>query len=205
VIQLGPDPLYARVPVRNFPRSCAARRDCSTLASLAEAMRSLLPQNLETRDLRRARVSTASHNLRKTIRSKARSRQDRDHEQGMGQRLPLGCHRGTQGHGAVGARLPLDPWCCVNTAPGFRNRTPAALAGLFLQVLASTRGGRRLVIATMGDVPTCCQSLACHQIAESLQLPLLVLILNIPNGRGAAIRARGLSAGMPRASNVMPC
>jgi acetolactate synthase-1/2/3 large subunit len=208
VIQLGPDPLYQRVPVRNFRADISlAGEIADTLASLADAMRPLLAKQREARDLRRARVTDASRSLRKTIRSKA--------EAGNGAAITkawvsLCLSDAISGRDAtvlseLGA--PLDPltlrehgaWYQEPHSGGLGWSFPAGLGMLLAQP-------EKLVVATMGDGSYMfANPVACHQIAESLGLPLLVLILN--NAEWGAVRHSVLDIyprGHAAKSNVMP-
>ena len=107
MIQLGPDPLYQRVPVRNFRADVSlAGEIADTLTGLADAMRPLLAKHRESRDLRRARVTDAARSLRKTIRSKAAAGNAGVADEGLGEPLPVGGDRRPQRDGAVGTRLP---------------------------------------------------------------------------------------------------
>jgi acetolactate synthase-1/2/3 large subunit len=208
VIQLGPDPLDQRVPVRNFRCDLALTGETAdTLLALADAMRPLLPKDLETRDFRRARVSDAAHNARKNIRSKAGA-----------------CHGDTMSKAFVSLCLsdaiagrkatvlselgcPLDPLILREHGSWLQEPHSGGLgwsfpAGLGLQLADPDR----LVVATMGDGSYMfANPVACHQIAESLGLPLLVLILN--NAEWGAVRASVLDIyprGHAAKSNVMP-
>jgi acetolactate synthase-1/2/3 large subunit len=131
VIQLGPDPLYQRVPVRNFRADVSlAGEIAGTLTSLADAMRPLLAKQREARDLRRARVTDASRSLRKTIRSKA--------EAGNGAVMTKAWVSLCLSD-AISGRNAAHRWTrslCASMALGTRSRTPAGSAGHSRQVSA---------------------------------------------------------------------
>jgi acetolactate synthase-1/2/3 large subunit len=208
VIQLGPDPLYQRVPVRNFRADAALGGEIAdTLTSLADAMRPLLAKHRESRDLRRARVTDAARSLRKTIRSKAEAG-----NAGVATKawVSLCLSEAIAGRNAtVLSELgcPLDPlvlrehgaWYQEPHSGGLGWSFPAGLGMLLAKP-------ERLVIATMGDGSYMfANPVACHQIAESLALPLLVLILN--NAEWGAVRHSVLDIyprGHAAKTNVMP-
>jgi acetolactate synthase-1/2/3 large subunit len=208
VIQLGPDPLYQRVPVRNFRADVALGGEIAdTLTSLGEAMRPLLARHRESRDLRRARVTDAARSLRKTVRSKAEAG-----HAGVATKafVSLCLSEAIAGRDAtVLSELgcPLDPlilrehgtWYQEPHSGGLGWSFPAGLGMLLAKP-------ERLVIATMGDGSYMfANPVACHQIAESLALPLLVLILN--NAEWGAVRHSVLDIyprGHAAKTNVMP-
>ena len=208
VIQLGPDPLYQRVPVRNFRADVSlAGEIADTLTSLADAMRPLLAKQREARDLRRARVTDASRSLRRTIRSKAEAGNAAVMTKAW---VSLCLSDAISGRNAtvlseLGA--PLDPftlrehgaWYQEPHSGGLGWSFPAGLGMLLAQP-------EKLVVATMGDGSYMfANPVACHQIAESLGLPLLVLILN--NSEWGAVRQSVLDVyprGHAAKSNVMP-
>ena len=120
VIQLGPDPLYQRIPVRNFRADLSlAGEIADTLTSLADAMRPLLSKHRESRDLRRARVTDAARSLRKTTRSKAEA-----------------------GNGGVATKAWVS--LCLSEAIAGRNATVLSELGCPLR-FAHPAGARRLV------------------------------------------------------------
>jgi len=208
VIQLGPDPLYQRVPVRNFRCDLALTGETAdTLIALADAMRPLLPKDLETRDFRRARVSDTAHNLRKNVRSKAAA----GHGETMTKAFVSLCLSEVIGgkRATILSELgcPLDPFTLREHGSWFQEPHSGGLgwsfpAGLGLQLADPDR----LVVATMGDGSYMfANPVACHQIAESLSLPVLVLILN--NAEWGAVRHSVLDIyprGHAAKSNVMP-
>jgi len=208
VIQLGPDPLYQRVPVRNFRADISlAGEIADTLASLAEAMRPLLAKQRDARDLRRARVTDASRSLRKTIRSKAEARNGEAMTKAW---VSLCLSDAIAGRNAtvlseLGA--PLDPFTLREHGAWYQEPHSGGLGWSFPSGLGMLLAQPdKLIIATMGDGSYMfANPVACHQIAESLGLPLLVLILN--NSEWGAVRASVLDIyprGHAAKSNVMP-
>ncbi len=208
VIQLGPDPLYARSPVRNFEADLSlAGETADTILALAAAMRQHEAAAAGKRATRRASIAKASRKRRDTVRAQA--------EAGNGERMSkafvsLCLSKAIEGRkttvlSELGA--PLDPLALTEPNSWYQEPHSGGLGwsfpcGLGMQLADPDR----LIIATMGDGsymfsnPT-----ACHQIAEALQLPLLVLILN--NAEWGAVRHSVLDVypdGYASRSNAMP-
>ena len=208
VIQLGPDPLYQRIPVRNFRADLSlAGEIADTLASLSQAMRPLLPKNLETRDVRRARVNDASRSLRKTVRSRAEAGNAGTMTKAWVSLCLSDAIAGRTATVLSELGCPLDPLVLREHGAWLQEPHSGGLgwsfpAGLGLQLADPDR----LVIATMGDGSYMFSNpVACHQIAESLSLPVLVLILN--NSEWGAVRQSVLDIyprGHAAKANVMP-
>ena len=208
VIQLGPDPLYQRVPVRNFRADVALGGEIAdTLTSLADAMRPLLAKHRESRDLRRAHVSDAAQSLRKTIRSKAEAGNAGVATKAWASLCLSEAIAGRDATVLSELGCPLDPltlrehgaWYQEPHSGGLGWSFPAGLGMLLAKP-------DRLTVATMGDGSYMfANPVACHQIAESLGLPLLVLILN--NSEWGAVRHSVLDIyprGHAAKTNVMP-
>ena len=207
VIHLGPDPLFARTPVRNF------RADISLAGETAETLAALMSQmgspRTQSRMLstRRDAITSKAADLRAEVLLSAE----------RGARAPmtkdwvsLCLGRALKGRpatvfhelGAPLAPLGLDAHNSYFQEPfsgGLGWGFPAALGA---QIAAPDR----LVVATLGDGsymfanPT-----ACHQIAEALGLPVLVLVLN--NEEWGAVRhsVEGLyQQGLAPMANEVP-
>jgi acetolactate synthase-1/2/3 large subunit len=207
VIQMGPDPLFARTPVRNFASHVTVACDVADgLAALSAAM-DLQAPNPCVAD-RFAAVSAAARATRSAmLRSAAAGG---------------GCARMTKAHvalvlgDAIRPRratvlselgVPLAPlglrdhgaWRQEPHSGGLGWSFPAAMG-------MKIADPKRLVVATMGDGSYLFANPAvCHQIAEAMALPLLILVLN--NEEWGAVR--GSVAGMypggaAARANVMP-
>jgi len=208
VIQLGPDPLYQRTPVRNFRADISLGGETAdTLLSLADVMRPLLAKHRESRDLRRARVTDAARSLRKTIRSKAEAGNAEHMTKAW---VSLCVSDAIAGHSAtVLSELgcPLDPFTLRDHASWYQEPHSGGLGWSFPAGLGMLLAKpERLVIATMGDGSYMfANPVACHQIAESLRLPIVVVILN--NSEWGAVRQSVLDVyprGHAARTNVMP-
>lgn len=187
IVQLGPDPLYARFPVRHFGADVALVGETGeTLLALAAAMRHL-PRAPAT-ETRRRLVEERNAASRTAMLSAARAGVGPSMTKAwvslcLGEAIAgrdatvlseLGCPLGPLGLQAHGS------WYQEPHSGGLGWSFPCGL-GLALA------DRRRLVVATMGDGSYIfANPVACHQIAEALELPLLVIVLN--NGEWGAVR-----------------
>lgn len=193
VINIGPDPVFSRFPVRNFPSHLSiAGESALTVPALIAAMRGLARDGQAIAE-RRARLAGASEATRGALRARAA-------ETGRGitkayVSLCLGdaldglkssvfSELGTQL--GVLKRTEHRSWFQEPHSGGLGWSFPCAMGALLADP-------DRICVATLGDGsymfanPT-----VCHQIAEALALPVLVVILN--NAEWGAVR--GSVAGM---------
>ncbi|MEM5544296.1 thiamine pyrophosphate-requiring protein [Sulfitobacter sp. AS92] len=181
VIHLGPDPMFTRIPVRGFKTTQAIQ--CNTVAGL-RALRKALPgkSNLD----RQQQISGRHARFRDAISAKV--------EQG---RLGLAnkpwiakCISDILGDGTVfaerGGPLPLfnvkgsNQWFGNTQAGGLGWGLPAALG----YQLANRD---RLTVCVVGDGSYMfANPIACHQVAQAQNLPILTIVLN--NGSWDAVR-----------------
>ncbi len=179
VIQLAPDPLFQRVPVRNFRSDVTIASETSAgIRALESAMRPLLAGNRRLRARRRGEIAARIGAARAKVAASARPSAvmskayvARCLSEAVANLDPvvlseLGCsldHLTLHTH---------DSWRQEPSAGGLGWAFPCALG----MQLADRQ---RLVVATMGDGSYIfANPVACHQIAEALKLPVLVLILN---------------------------
>jgi acetolactate synthase I/II/III large subunit len=208
VIQVGQDPLYARFPVRNFPADVALVGDTADIiAELARRLEPHLASTTELREARRAKITTAHDTRRAAVRAQA-ERGDGDlmtkdwvsHclSQAIAGRdatvlSELGCPFETLSLGTHSA------WYQEPHSGGLGWSFPCALG---MQLAKPDR----LIVATMGDGSYMFSNpVACHQIAEALNLPILVLIVN--NSEWGAVRKSVLDVypqGFASKTNKMP-
>jgi len=207
VIQMGPDPLFSRTPVRNFPAGVTlAGETAPTILALIEDM-SARTRDQQMIDARRIRIADLAETNRAAVMAQAES----------GCRGPMSkewvslClgraikgRRASVFHELGCPLLPLDlddhlSYFQEPHAGGLGWGLPAALG-------AQLADRDRLVFATMGDGsymfanPT-----ACHQVAEAMELPVITLVLN--NGEWGAVRhsVEGLyKGGRASKSNDVP-
>ncbi len=207
VINIGPDPIFSRFPVRNFRSDIAvAGESAATIPALAAAMEGL-PRDAGRIAHRRERIAKAARALHARLAAEATARTDAGITKAFvsrtlgealeGRRSSVFSELGTQL--GILPRRERNSWFQEPHSGGLGWSFPAALG-------ARLADPERLCVATLGDGsyifanPT-----ACHQIAEALALPVLIVILN--NAEWGAVRqsVAGLYPdGYASRANVMP-
>ena len=206
VIQMGQDPLASRTPVRNFRSDLSIACDLADgILALKAAMDRLRPPAAAER--RRRAVAAENAAARAAVLAEAEAGRDGVMTKAW---VSLCLSRAVAGQGAtilseLGCpRPPMDldhhrAWYQEPHAGGLGWSFPAALG-------MSLADRERLVVATMGDGSYIfANPVACHQIAEALALPVLVVIVN--NGEWGAVRESVLGIypdGHAARSNAMP-
>ena len=208
VIQLGPDPLFARSsPMRCFRSDVTLTGDTSLV--LQELISAVDQRGLNERsvEFRRARIARISESERKTVRETARK----------GCRSPMSKDWVSHcvGKASKGRKVsifhelgcPLPPLELDDHLSYFQEPHSGGLGwGFPAAIGAKLASPDRLVFATVGDGsymfanPT-----ACHQVCEALGLPVVTLVLN--NEEWAAVRhsVEGLyTGGLATRSNDVP-
>lgn len=189
VVHMGPDPVFSRFPVRNFRCDVAiAGENALTIPALIGAMQGLARDEAMIR-ARRRRLAEASGALRARLREQAA----RDTARGItkawvshclgealdGLRSSVFSELGTQL--GVLKRTEHRSWFQEPHSGGLGWSFPCALG-------AQLADPERVCVATLGDGSNMfANPTVCHQIAEALGLPVLVLVLN--NGEWGAVRA----------------
>lgn len=191
IVHIGSDPLFSRFPVRNFPSQLSiAGETTSTVLTLAKVLVSHHPRYFEFLLERRARVAEAS--------AAERAIAEREAEAGCTSSMTkawvsLCLSRAIERAGrrsSVVSELgcPLRQLTIAH-ANGYRQEPHSGGLGFGMPAAMGIQLAEpdTLVFATMGDGsymfanPT-----ACHQIAESLGLPIITLVLN--NAAWGAVR-----------------
>ena len=208
VIQIGQDPLYARFPVRNFHADVALVGEAADiLAELSARLQPHLAATAAVRDSRRAEV-TAAHTAR---RAEVRRQAELGNGDLMTKAWVSHClSEAIAGHDAtvlseLGA--PLEPMTLGAHNAWYQEPHSGGLGWSFPCALGlQLAGPDRLVVATMGDGSYMFSNpVACHQIAEAMNLPVLVLVLN--NSEWGAVRHSVLDVypkGFAAKTNKMP-
>jgi acetolactate synthase I/II/III large subunit len=207
VIQAGPDPLYSRFPVRNFQAdlSLAGEMD-DIILGLATALRSRERSDACRR--RRTQVAAKAEAIRAAARRAAERGADGELMSKAWVSLCLsGALRGRDATVLSELGCPLEPmtlraagsWYQEPHSGGLGWSAPCALGMQLAQP-------ERMIIATMGDGSYMFSNpVACHQIAEALGLPVLMLVLN--NHEWGAVRKAVLGTypdGYASRVNQMP-
>ena len=206
VINIGPDPVFSRFPVRNFRSDLTiAGETALTVPALIEAMKPL-KRDRDALAARRDRLAGASAENRATLVERATettrgiTKAYVSHCLGKalnGVKSSVFSELGTM-LGTI-TREDHKSWFQEPHSGGLGWSFPTALG-------AQLAEPDRVCVATMGDGsymfsnPT-----ACHQIAEALELPVLIVILN--NEEWGAVRASvtGLYPnGFASRANEMP-
>jgi acetolactate synthase I/II/III large subunit len=208
IIHIGQDPLYSRFPVRNF------RSDVSLIGETGPTI-TALAQTLEPRhadrkaacDRRRESVATKTKEIRRKTLAAA--------EAGGTERMSKAWVSLCLSDAIAGRRAtvlselgcPLDPLTLRAHGTWYQEPHSGGLGWSFPSALGiQLADPDRLVVATMGDGSYMfANPVTCHQIAEALALPVLVLVLN--NAEWGAVRQSVLGVypnGYASRSNVMP-
>ena len=188
VIQLGPDPLFTRTPVRTFAAHLSLPGDtATTLLSLIAQMQGL-PRDEDLIASRRAEHTAAADQNRATIVAQA--------EAGCGAPMTKDWVSLCLGRAIKGRRAsvfhelgcPLGPLDIDQHLGYFQEPHSGGLGwGLPAALGGQLADPERLVVATIGDGsymfanPT-----ACHLVAEAMGLPVITLVLN--NAEWGAVR-----------------
>ena len=187
VVHIGPDPLKARTPIRNF------RSDTSIVSELPDAILAL-DEALKAHtpdaaiEARRHQISQAHSQTR--MAALARAEAGRDGVMSADY-VAKAVSEAIAGHNAIllsERGCPMGAMTLSHHQAWYQEPHAGGLGWSFPAALGMQLADReRLVVATMGDGSyVFANPVACHQIAEALELPLLVLIMN--NNEWAAVR-----------------
>jgi acetolactate synthase-1/2/3 large subunit len=193
VIHLGPDPLFARYPMRNFPMDLAITAEVAAgLDGIAAALGDMLPESSSVVAQRRDHYGALSARQRAAwAASVAQPPAGPITPEWISHCLAEALDDAAPEEGAIIVNeYPLRQTHCPRTRHGsfYGQSTAGGLGWGFGAALgAKLAAPERLVVATLGDGayvfnnPT-----ACHWVAEAHGLPLLVIVFN--NGAYAAVR-----------------
>jgi acetolactate synthase-1/2/3 large subunit len=207
VIQIGPDPLFADLPMRSFPASLAIAAEVpATLDALGQALAARGLDRAEGAETRRRQITE-----RNAARQEAQRATIED-----GRSTPMSaawishCLDRVKGQdGVLFNELACDPAVMTFTQPGcfFSHSLAGGLGwGLPAALGAQLAARDRLVIAAVGDGSYMfANPVACHQVGEALRLPVLTVVFN--NGVWNAVRKSTRAVypdGFAARSNRMP-
>ncbi|MDF1599896.1 thiamine pyrophosphate-requiring protein [Mesorhizobium sp. YIM 152430] len=186
-VHMGPDPLFARTPVRNFRSDVTiACPNEDGLLALAAAMRPMMNRHVGARMKRQTLLSERVPQIRARVAQAAASSEP------MSKAYVSKClSDAISGKNAtVLSELgcPLDPMALDRHNSWHQEPHAGGLGWSFPCAMGMQLADRsKLVVATMGDGSYVFSNpVACHQIAEALALPILVVILN--NSEWGAVR-----------------
>ena len=208
VVHLGQDPLYSRFPVRNFRCDVALAGETSEIIlALATDARQHLEGTQERRDKRRADVAAVAARRRAEVSRQAHAGNGSPMTKAY---VSLCLSKAIEGRRATilsELGVPLEHLSLERDGSWYQEPHSGGLGWSFPTGLGMKLADpERLVIATMGDGSYMfANPVACHQIAEALEIPLLVLVLN--NSEWGAVRqsVTGIYPdGYASKSNEMP-
>jgi acetolactate synthase I/II/III large subunit len=189
IIHMGPNPLYSRFPVRNFRSDLALTGETGpSIQALADAMEAHHNRAGAAITDRRALNAERATTIRSKTMATARAGKDGVMSKEWVSLCLSEAIAGKKASVLSELGCPLGPmtlhehgtWYQEPHSGGLGWSFPAALG---LQLSAP----ERLVVATMGDGSyVFANPVACHQIAEALKLPLLILLVN--NAEWGAVR-----------------
>lgn len=189
VVQIGQNPLYSRFPGRNFAADISLVGETGdVILMLSEAMDRRHADHVATCSARRDKVAAITAETRK----KALAMADAGAVDPMTKAYVARClSDAIAGRAAtVFSELgcPLEPLSLSEHGSWYQEPHSGGLGWSFPASMGYQLADKdKLVVATMGDGsymfanPT-----ACHQIAEALALPILILVLN--NNEWGAVR-----------------
>ncbi|WP_119422473.1 thiamine pyrophosphate-requiring protein [Desertibaculum subflavum] len=203
VIQIGPDPLFSRFPVRGYRADLALAGDTTAiLAALAAA----LEGRVKDADKRRAAAAGRNQSRRAQATERARA----------GASAPMTnawvshcVSEALKRDGIVFSELGVNPGSMAIDRPGqyFAHALSGGLGwGLPAALGAQLADRDRLVVASIGDGSyQFANPISCHQVAEAQNLPVLTIVFN--NGIWNAVRRSTLAIygdGHAARANRMP-
>ena len=208
IIQLGPDPLFARSsPMRTFRSDVTLAGDTATALLEFIAATNAQARNEEAVAVRRARIAALAEDNRNAVRDAARA--------GNGSPMSKEWVSHCLGQAVKGRRAsvfhelgcPLPPLELEHHLSYFQEPHSGGLGwGLPAAMGAQLADPERLVFATVGDGSYMfANPVACHQVCEALGLPIIILVLN--NEEWGAVRSSvtGLyKDGLAARSNDVP-
>ena len=181
IANLGPDPIFARFPIRNFRSDLTISGEVSTIiSSLSDQLRKR--DNISTKIVRQRINSLQGLEKKKTLRTRVIENSTKSGQlTKQAVSTVLGDILRTV-DSTVFSELGADLDLLGRTTHGswFQEPYSGGLGWSFPSALgAKISNPDKLIIAIMGDGsylfsnPT-----VCHQVAEALQLPVLIVVLN---------------------------
>jgi acetolactate synthase-1/2/3 large subunit len=189
IIQMAQDPLSMRTPVRNFRSDISIACDLPDgILALKAAMDLLRPSDDQPLANRRDAVAVTNTTSRAKVLAAADAGRDGVMTKDF---VSLCLSQALEGHDAtVLSELgcPMAPMTLSHHRAWYQEPHAGGLGWSFPAALGMQLADRdRLIVATMGDGSYMfANPVACHQIAEALDLPILLIIVN--NAEWGAVR-----------------
>lgn len=189
IIQMAQDPLSSRTPVRNFRSDISIACDLPDgILALKAAMDQLRPA--DKGQIAKRRDAIAATNTKSRAKTLATAEAGRD---GVMTKdfVSLCLSEALEDHDATilsELGCPMAPMTLTHHRAWFQEPHAGGLGWSFPAALGMQLADRdRLIVATMGDGSYMfANPVACHQIAEALELPILLVIVN--NAEWGAVR-----------------
>lgn len=187
VVHIGPDPLKVRTPIRNF------RSDISIASELPDAILALAAAlnghaQGDVVAARRGEIVARNAATRQAALANAEAGRDGVMSADYVGRVVSDAIAGRNAILLSERGCPMGAMTLSHHQAWYQEPHAGGLGWSFPAALGMQLADReRLVVATMGDGSYMfANPVACHQIAEALELPLLVIVMN--NNEWAAVR-----------------
>ena len=207
VIHLGQDPLYSRFPVRNFRCDLARPGDVSAGIQARAAALERRRDGGDPGAGRRSGITARTAAIREKVRAAAEAGNGAPMSKDWVSRCLSDAIAGKRATVLSELGAPLGPLEIDRPDSWYQEPHSGGLGWCLPAALGMQLADRdRLVVATMGDGSYMfANPVACHQIAEAMGLPVLILVLN--NAEWGAVRQSVLGVypdGYAAKANVMP-
>ncbi|MGY9056368.1 MAG: thiamine pyrophosphate-requiring protein [Alphaproteobacteria bacterium] len=207
VIQMGADPLVSKLPVRGYPSDLTLAGDVAlTLEDLHAAMEDLIGAGDQRLTDRRDSLAAAHHKAREAVMAIAKA--------GSGSSMhpfyaTLCINEAFGADATYVSELALNPAVMDIQRPG-QYLSHAMSGGLGWGIPAAlgvqlAKPGEQVVAAVGDGSHLFANPVACHQVAEAFNLPILACVFN--NGIWNAVRRAALNMypdGDAAKANIMP-
>jgi acetolactate synthase-1/2/3 large subunit len=187
VVHIGPDPLKARVPVRNFRSDISIAGELpDAILALAGALDDHAPGGAV--EARRGEIIARNAEARQSALTRAKAGRDGVMSADYVAKVVSDAVAGRDAILLSERGCPMGAMTLTHHQAWYQEPHAGGLGWSFPAALGMQLADReRLVVTTMGDGSYMfANPVACHQIAEALDLPLLVIIMN--NAEWAAVR-----------------
>ncbi len=208
IIQLGGDPLYARFPVRHFASAETLVGDVAEGIIALKAMLDPLRGDASARiDARRPGIERRNVETRQKVKRSSQAGAAEPMTKAWVSHCLSEAIENRKATVLSELGCPLEPMSLREPNSWYQEPHSGGLGWSFPTALGMSLADRdRLVVATMGDGSYLFSNPpVCHQIAEALELPVLVLVLN--NSEWGAVRHSVLGIypnGHAARANEMP-
>ncbi|WP_099867640.1 thiamine pyrophosphate-requiring protein [Pararhizobium haloflavum] len=207
VIHLGQDPLYSRFPVRNFRCDLAITADVADGLMALDTALSAADVDSDVVEQRRTRVACDNKSARQAAIARAKAGNGSPMTKDWVSLCLSDAVKSRDASILSELGAPMAPMALDHPRAWYQEPHSGGLGWSFPAALGMQLADRdRLIVATMGDgAYMFANPVACHQIAEALDLPILIVIVN--NAEWGAVRHSVLGIypdGYASKTNRMP-